>query len=353
MASIQKRITKEGRTTYRALVRIKGSPTKSATFDRRSDARRWSQKKEEELRSTNLTCSIKNEQHTLGELVDRYVSQVMPDKKDIAIQTHQLNWWKTHLGDCRLSAVSSAMISECRDELKKGQTQYGTPRSAATVNRYLAVLSHAFTIAWKEWDWINFNPVLNTRKLKEPRGRVRFLDKQERERLLKACRESRSSFLYIIVVLALSTGMRKGEILGLRWRDVDFHSRRIVIQETKNGERRAVPLVATSLQLIEQLKANDFNSMDDFIFHSPEDKTKSCCIRTAWEKAIKRSAITDFRFHDLRHSTASYLAMSGATLLEIADILGHKTLQMVKRYSHLSEDHKATVLEKMNEKIFE
>ena len=175
MASIQKRITKEGRTTYRALVRIKGSPTKSATFDRRSDARRWSQKKEEELRSTNLTCSIKNEQHTLGELVDRYVSQVMPDKKDIAIQTHQLNWWKTHLGDCRLSAVSSAMISECRDELKKGQTQYGTPRSAATVNRYLAVLSHAFTIAWKEWDWINFNPVLNTRKLKEPRGRVRFL----------------------------------------------------------------------------------------------------------------------------------------------------------------------------------
>ena len=119
MASIQKRITKEGRTTYRALVRIKGSPTKSATFDRRSDARRWSQKKEEELRSTNLTCSIKNKQHTLGELVDRYVSQVMPDKKDIAIQTHQLNWWKTHLGDCRLSAVSSAMISECRDEIKR------------------------------------------------------------------------------------------------------------------------------------------------------------------------------------------------------------------------------------------
>jgi len=194
---------------------------------------------------------------------------------------------------------------------------------------------------------------LNTRKLKESRGRVRFLDEQERERLLKTCRESRSSFLYIIVVLALSTGMRKGEILGLRWRDIDFHNRRIVIHETKNGERRAVPLVATSLQLIDQLKANDFNSMDDFIFHSPEDKTKSCCIRTAWEKAIKRSAITDFRFHDLRHSTASYLAMNGASLLEIADILGHKTLQMVKRYSHLSEDHKATVLEKMNEKIFE
>ena len=353
MASIQKRVTKEGRITYRALVRIKGCPTRSATFDRCSGARRWSQEQEVDLRSTRPTCNMKNEQHTLGELVDRYISQILPDKKDIVGQTQQLNWWKTQLGDSRLSAISPAMISECRSKLQKGDTHYGSPRSAATVNRYLAALSHAFTIAWKEWGWINFNPVLNTRKLKESRGRVRFLDKQERERLLKACKESRSSFLYIIVVLALSTGMRKGEVLGLRWRDIDFHNRRIVIQETKNGERRAVPLVAISLQLIEQLKAKGFDSMDDFIFHSPENKTKCCCVRTAWEKAIKRSAITDFRFHDLRHSTASYLAMNGASLLEIADILGHKTLQMVKRYSHLSEDHKATVLEKMNKKIFE
>ena len=116
MASIQKRITKEGRTTYRALIRIKGCSTRSATFDRRSDARRWSQKQEEELRSTRLTCSIKNE-HTLGELVDRYISQILPDKKDIVGQTQQLNWWKTRLGDSRLSAISPAMISECRSEL--------------------------------------------------------------------------------------------------------------------------------------------------------------------------------------------------------------------------------------------
>ena len=131
-----------------------------------------------------------------GRTFDRYISQVLPDKKDIVGQTQQLNWWKTRLGDSRLSTISPAMISECRSELQKGDTHYGTPRSAATVNRYLAALSHAFTIAWKEWGWINFNPVLNTRKLKEPRDRVRFLDEQERERLLKACRESRSSLLY-------------------------------------------------------------------------------------------------------------------------------------------------------------
>ena len=133
---------------------------------------------------------------------------------------------------------------------------------------------------------------------------------------------------------------------------MDFGSKRIVIQETKNGERRAVPLVGAALQLIDKLKVNGRESIDDFIFHSPEGSTKRCSIRTAWEKAIKKATMENFRFHDLRHSTASYLAMNGASLLEIADILGHKTLQMVKRYSHLSEDHKATVLEKMNKKVF-
>jgi integrase len=169
---------------------------------------------------------------------------------------------------------------------------------------------------------------------------------------LDACKKSRNVFLHPIVVLALSTGMRKGEILGLRWKDVYFNSKRIIIQETKNGERRAVPLVGSALRLIKKLKVNCVGSLEDFIFHSPDSRARRCSIRTAWENAIKRAEIENFRFHDLRHSTASYLAMNGASLLEIADILGHKTLQMVKRYSHLSEDHKATVLEKMNKKVF-
>jgi len=127
MASIQKRITKEGRTTYRALVRIKGCPTRSATFDRCSGARRWSQEQEVDLRSTRPTCNIKNEQHTLGELVDRYISQILPDKKDIVGQTQQLNWWKTQLGDSSVSAISPAIVSECRSKLQKEGTHYGTP----------------------------------------------------------------------------------------------------------------------------------------------------------------------------------------------------------------------------------
>lgn len=353
MAYIQKRMRKDGRVSYRVLVRVKRFPASSATFSRRSDAIKWGKEKEAEFRlKKHFPITYKNGKRTLGELIDQYLSQILPQKKDIARQTIQLNWWKSHLGTYMLSDISSDIICEWRTRLQKGTTHYGTPRSAATVNRYLAAISHVFTIAWKEWSWVDRNPVINVRRLKEPRGRVRFLDDQERHRLLDACKKSRSIFLHPIVVLALSTGMRKGEILRLRWRDMNFDSKRIVIQETKNGERRAVPLVGIALQLIKKLKINDSGSFEDFIFHSPESPTKCCSIRTAWDKAIKRADVKDFRFHDLRHSTASYLAMNGASLLEIADILGHKTLQMVKRYAHLSDDHKADVLEKMNKKMF-
>ena len=117
---------------------------------------------------------------------------------------------------------------------------------------YLAAISHVYTIAWREWNWINHNPVLNIKKLKEPRGRVRFLNELERQRLLDTCRESRSLFLYPIVVLALSTGMRRGEILGLKWRDVDFDTKRIVIQETKNDENNTEDYIKPTNNLFEE-----------------------------------------------------------------------------------------------------
>jgi integrase len=353
MASIQIRVRKNNRVSYRALVRVTGYPIRSATFGKRSDAVKWGKEKEAELRlNKHFTIFATNGKHTLAELIDQYLSQILPEKKDIDRQTIQLNWWKAQLGNFKLYDISTSMISECRTELQRGNTHYGTPRSGTTVNRYLAAISHVYTIAWKEWNWVDHNPVLNVRRYKEPRGRVRYLDDQERQRLLDTCKKSRNPILYTIVILALSTGMRKGEILGLKWRNVDFDKNRIVIQETKNGERRAVPLVCSALQLIKRLWVNRSCSIDDFIFHSAEDLTKRGCIRTAWENAVKRAGIQDFRFHDLRHSTASYLAMNGASLLDIAEILGHKTLQMVKRYSHLSEGHTATVLKKMNKKIF-
>lgn len=148
----------------------------------------------------------------------------------------------------------------------------------------------------------------------------------------------------------LSTGGRRMEILGLQWNDIDLHRGIITLHETKNGERRVLPLAGHALQLMkEHTKVRHVNC--PYVFpgknlDSPID------LRTPFETALKRAKINDFRWHDLRHSCASYLAMNGASLAEIAEILGHKTLQMVKRYAHLSDAHTSKVVARMNEAIF-
>jgi integrase len=141
--------------------------------------------------------------------------------------------------------------------------------------------------------------------------------------------------------------------MKLTWSDIDFSKRRITLYETKNGEIRVVPLVGKSLKLLKSLENN--RQMDTvLIFPSQKGQKpqKPASLRSSWEKALQKAEISNFRFHDLRHSCASYLAMNGASLAEIAEVLGHKTLQMVKRYAHLSEAHTTSVVENMNEKIF-
>jgi len=150
--------------------------------------------------------------------------------------------------------------------------------------------------------------------------------------------------------LALSTGMRQGEIMNLRWQDVDFEKGIIILHETKNDERRAVPLTSYALELLKE--QNKLRRIDTDLLFPGKNPKKPVFIRAPWITAVKEAKLLDFRFHDLRHSAASYLAMNGATLSEIAEILGHKTLQMVKRYSHLTEQHTSKVVAKMNRQIF-
>ena len=189
------------------------------------------------------------------------------------------------------------------------------------------------------------------KKPKEARGRVRFLDDDERQRLLTACQASRNKQLYLCVILALSSGMRQAELMGLKWSDVNLKDGFLILHETKNGDRRRVPLSGLGLELLrEHAKVRRLDT--PLLFpgmlhaHTPID------LRRAFEGALKRAEITDFHWHDLRHCTASYLAMNGASLAEIAEVLGHKTLQMVKRYSHLSDGHVSNVVASMNAKIF-
>lgn len=341
---------------FRARVRIKGFPPQSAAFDRLTDARRWAQQTEAAIREGRHFKTSEAKKRTAAELIDRYIRDVIPQKKlnSRGTQRAQLEWWKVQIGAYLLSNVSPALLAECKDRLAFADAERKIARSPSTVVRYLAVLSHAFTMAVKEWCWMDENPMRRVTKPKEPRGRVRFLSDEERVRLLEACRGTQCPYLYPVVVLALSTGMRHGEILNLRWSDVDLVRARIVLQDTKNGERRNVPLTGHAFEEIEKL--SKVRRIDcDLLFPNTHigDRARPYEIRKSWNRALRVAKVEDFRFHDLRHSTASYLAMNGATLSEIAEVLGHKTLQMVKRYAHLSEAHTTRVVRSMNEKIFD
>ena len=352
MALIEKRMTDDGKISYRVRIRIKGSPQESATFARLTDAKKWVQSIESAIRENRHFKVSEAKRHTLSELIDRYCVNVLPNKKSAKTQFQQLNWWKTKIGSRALSDITPSLIAEYRDELSREITIRGKPPSPATVVRYMAALSHAFTIAVKEWGWMEDSPMRKVTKPREPRGRVRFLSDEERVRLLESCKESSSPYLYPVVVLALSTGMRSGEIMGLTWDNVDLNRGRAILHETKNGERRAVALKGHALELLKELgKVRRIDS--NLLFPAKETKTtKPIDLRKPWEAAVQKTELHDFRFHDLRHSAASYLAMNGASLAEIAEVLGHKTLQMVKRYAHLSEGHTARVVESMNQKIF-
>ncbi len=351
MASIKERKDKDGKTRFYVQIRLKGHKPQCDSFTRVTDAKKWIQDTEAAIRDGRYFKTNESKKHTLSEMIDRYVKSVLPTKeKCIQRQGNQLSWWKQQIGHKLLSDVTPALIGEYRDILLQEMTVRKTLRSKATVVRYLAALSHAFTVAVKEWGWIEDSPIRKVTKPKEPRGRVRFLSEEERKALLEACKLSPNPFLYTAVVLALSTGMRQGELINLSWSDVNLEQGRIILEETKNGERRVVSIAGLALQLLQELEQN--RSIVTPLLFPGKDPRKPIDLRFSWEKVLEATKIKDFRWHDLRHSAASYLAMNKASLTEIAEVLGHKTLSMVKRYSHLSESHTAGVVASMNEKIF-
>ena len=355
MATIRKRRTKDGDLRYQVQVRMRGYRPESASFERLTDARKWEQQTEAAMREGRHFQSSQAKKHTLSEAIKRYQRDVLPDTRKTAGDVEQhLRWWDDEIGRRVLADITPAILTQCRDKLRSGNTPQGCRRSGSTVNRYLQSLSHVFSIAEREWQWLSGNPLRKVRRLKEPRGRVRFLDDAERERLLTACRASSSELLYPIVVLALSVGARKSELLSLTWKDINLKDGYLTIQDSKNDERRTLPLRGHALELIRELsKVRRIDTPLCFPGRArPSQKTRPIAIRTAWESAMKTAGIEDFRFHDLRHSCASYLAMQGCSPSEIAEVLGHKTLEMVKRYAHLSPQHTASVVEKMNEGLF-
>ena len=178
---------------------------------------RWIQDTESAIREGRHFKTTQAKKHTLGELIDRYIRDVLPTKKKSEHkQTAQLTWWKKQIGYYLLSEITPSMIGEQRAFFSVKSLERKKPRNPSTVVRYMAALSHAFTIAIKEWGWLQDSPISKVTKPKEARGRVRYLEADERSKLLLICKKSQNPYLHVIVVLALSTGMRQAEILNLK-----------------------------------------------------------------------------------------------------------------------------------------
>ena len=283
--------------------------------------------------------------HTLGEAIERYIRSILPTKSagTASGQTQQLGWWNEQIGYLRLSDVTPSVIAEYRDKLS-------ADRSPATVVAYMAALSVVLQTCYREWEWLEESPISRVRRPTVANARVRFLSDEERSRLLDACKVSPHPYLHTVVTLALSTGARKGELLGLEWPDVDLGKQTLTFYRTKNKEIRKVPIVGLALDLMRE--HSRVRRLDTALVFPGNDGQRPAWIHKAWCQALEVAGIEDFRFHDLRHSAASYLAMSGASIAEIAAILGHGSYEMVKRYSHLSDSHLTSIVGRMNQQIF-
>jgi integrase len=210
----------------------------------------------------------------------------------------------------------------------------------ASANRDLACLKSLFSRAI-EWCNASANPVKGIPAFREYNRRDRFLTDEERKKLLESCH----GYLRDVVVLAIHTGMRKGELLSLKWDDIDLANRQIRVTHTKNGEMRFVPMSDGALQCLQSIRKQ---AETPYLFPGPAGG-HLLDVKTAWQSAIGRSGVQNFRFHDLRHTAASYLAMSEVPLQVIQQILGHKTFSQVLRYAHLSQDYKSKAIRKLDE----
>jgi integrase len=232
-----------------------------------------------------------------------------------------------HFGDVSVGSITPEQVEAFKaTRLKKVKP--------ATVNRDLAALKHALRLA-VEWGYLEGSPADRVRQLKEPPGRVRYLTHEEADRLVESC----SKWLRPLVVTALHTGMRQGELLALEWGDVDLKRRQIRVVDSKTHDSRVVPMNEMLYNTLSPLRRKEGK-----VFVSRRGRPYSE-IGSTFKAALARASIEDFRFHDLRHTFASWLAMEGIPLTAIAQLLGHKTARMTMRYAHLAPEYLADVVE--------
>lgn len=363
MAAIRERKKKDGSRTFHVQVRMAGFPARTETFTTRRQAERWAKTVEAEMIEGKHYRSVEARRRTLGEAVDRYIAEEVPKKRDGKMHTTTLTWWKEQVGHLKLAEITPALIAEHRGKLaagtytrgkpgrrgskyKAGETPRQIPRSPSTVNRYIACLRHLFTICRREWHWTSHNPMDGVSMLREGKGRIRCLSDDERKALL--AETAKDATLHTFVVIALSTACRAGELLKLEWSDVDLKGGRLLFRQTKNTQPRSAWLTGEALRLLKQ-HAKVRRLKGGLVFE-PSGKGKAYPYAKPFKAAIEAAGIEDLRFHDLRHTAATYLAQAGATEQQLRAIGGWKS-GIVSRYVHLAAEDSREALAGLAERI--
>jgi len=318
MATFRRRGTK-----WQAQIRRHGHQALSRTFTLKSDAEVWARQVEASIERKDLPGSgVALKTVTLRQLLERYEATVTPLKKSRAAEKYLLRVLTSHpIARLSLDKLTPNAVSGYRDD----RLESVLPSS---VRRELAILQHCLEIAKNEWGIAcGQNPVARIKKPTQSKARERRVSSEELERLQSALGKSRRGLLSNIVMFAIHTGMRRGEILSLRWRDINLDAHIARLAETKNGDSRAVPLSSMALAA---LPAPETRVMDEPVFPMSPN-----AVRLAWERLKRRADVEDLHFHDLRHEAISRFFEMGLTIPEVALISGHRDFKMLFRYTHL------------------
>ena len=337
---------KRGDLQWRVQIRKKGYPVQRKTFDSRAEAEAWAATVESEMARGVFVSRQEAEKTTLLDAFERYEREVSSTKKGYAREKERIRTWRAHpLARRSLASIRGGDLAAFRDDrLKKV--------GANTVRLDLALVSHLFTIARKEWGMEGLaNPASAIQKPKPPQGRDRRLKDGELERILE---HTESPVLPSIVRLAIETGMRRGEIASLTWDVIDFKKRTVLLSDTKNGERRLVPLSKEAVRILSDLPRNLDGTLWGIEagwitkgFLEALNRARKAYEKECGEKGKKpeRTFLSGLRFHDLRHEATSRFFEKGLNPMEVSAITGHKTLQMLRRYTHLKPENLARKLD--------
>jgi integrase len=326
MATIEKR-----GQFWRVKIRRAGLPAQTRTFDNRTRAQQWARGVESDIDKGIVVDRRTAARTSLAEILERYRREVTPTKRGAADESLRLKAMAQRpFARIRMSALTSSHLAAYRDERLKVV-------SGATVNREFNVLSHAIDTARREWEvYLPVNPCSLVRRPPQGRPRSRRLQGDEEQRLLAACHSARNPWLAHFVALAIETGMRRSELLALQWSNVDLEKRIAFLPMTKNGDSRGVPLSSRAVAIFRMLPPSSAGRVFGELTVD--------ALKHAYRRAVRRAGIGGLRLHDLRHEATSRFFEKGLNVMEVASVTGHKTLQMLKRYTHLSATDLATRL---------